>query len=302
MTPTRLEPGQTNAVGKMLGLLGDEWTLLLISETLLGARSRSDYAEALPISSYVLTSRLARLEAEQLLVRVDKTTYEPTVKLTGLWAMLVAIWAWERRWNPGRDQVLDLITHAACGEPLLPAITCRPCGERVVRDSVDVEFGPSGAWSRSVPEGSTRRRWTGARLSSEAGLFPEPMSLFGNRWSASLLGAAFMGVTRFGDFEVALGAPPVVVSARLRQFVNLGVMTQLEADDRRAEYELTDKGWAFHTVVVLAITWAHRWYEAPEGPALELTHVICGNPFVPRVVCTDCGDRVTSEDVIVERR
>lgn len=299
---TTLEEGGTNAVGRMLGLLGDEWLLLLVNQALMGARRRQEFGQGIPVSGFALGSRLARLEAEGMLVRVNRTTYEPTDKLISLWAMLMAIWSWERTWNPGHDASLDVVDHSTCGQPLVPAIVCRECGERVVRDSVDVAFGPSGAWSRSVPEGSSRRRWRGPRTTTEVGRFAEPMTLFGNRWSASLLGAAFMGITRFADFEVALGAPPVVVSAQLRQFVGMGVMTQHESDDHRAEYELTDKGWAFHTVVVLAIAWAQRWYLSPEGPAVVLTHTGCGAPFRPRVVCTECDEVVTPQDVVVHQR
>ncbi|MGN0065940.1 MAG: winged helix-turn-helix transcriptional regulator [Nocardioides sp.] len=301
--PTRLRSGGTNAVGKMLGVLGDEWTLLLVNEALLGARRRQDFGERLPITDAVLTTRLNRLESEDMLHRASDGTYAPTNKLVSLWGMLIGIWDWERQWLPGRAAVLDDIRHRSCGEPLSPSITCHACLEPLRRQSIRVGFGPSGAWARSVPEGSSRRRWTGPRVTTEAGLYPESMSLFGNRWSASLLGAAFMGLDRYADFEIALGAPPVVVSARLHQFVNQGVMTQNESGaDHRTTYELTDKGWAFHPVVVLAIAWAQRWYVAPEGPALEQTHAPCGTEFLPRVVCRHCRHVVLPGDIDVRRR
>jgi hypothetical protein len=34
------------------------------------------------------------------------------------------------------------------------------------------------------------------------------MAMIGNRWSTALLGAAFLGATRFGEFEQRMGAPP----------------------------------------------------------------------------------------------
>ena len=41
--PTTLEPGGTNAVGRMLGLLGDEWTLSMPDRLrpLVAARRRA---------------------------------------------------------------------------------------------------------------------------------------------------------------------------------------------------------------------------------------------------------------------
>ncbi len=41
--PTPLSPGGTNAVGRILGLLGDEWTLLIIQQALLGATRYGEY-------------------------------------------------------------------------------------------------------------------------------------------------------------------------------------------------------------------------------------------------------------------
>lgn len=300
--PTRLPAGGTNAVGKMLGLVGDEWTGLVVNEVLLGARSRVDVTDRLPISNFVLSSRLHRLEQEQMLVRRTRGTWAPTSKLVSLWGMLIGIWDWERRWVPGRAAELDDIRHATCGEVLVPVITCRTCHEEVVRHSVRAEFGPSGAWSRSVPEGSSRRRWRGTRVTTEAGLYPEAMSLFGNRWSAALLGAAFMGLERYAEFEVALGAPPVVVSSRLHQFVNLGIMAQSEAEDHATVYRLTEKGWAFHRVVVQAMAWAQHWYVSPEGPAVLQRHVPCGSDFRPRITCRHCHEVVLPEELDVRRR
>ena len=300
--PTRLPAGGTNAVGKMLGIVGDEWTCLVANEVLLGARSRAEVTDRLPVSNFILSSRLHRLETEQMLVRRGRGTWAPTSKLVSLWGMLVGIWDWERRWVPGREEALDEIRHATCGEVLVPVVTCRACHAEVVRRSVQAEFGPSGAWSRSVPEGGSRRRWTGSRITTQAGLYPEAMSLFGNRWSAALLGASFMGLERYADFEVALGAPPVVVSARLHQFVSLGIMAQSEAEDRGTLYHLTDKGWEFHRVVLQAMAWAQHWYTSPEGLAVLQRHEPCGSDFRPRIVCRSCREVVLPEALDVRRR
>jgi hypothetical protein len=43
--PTTLTPGGTNAVGRILGLLGDEWTLLIIQQALLGATRYGEFIE-----------------------------------------------------------------------------------------------------------------------------------------------------------------------------------------------------------------------------------------------------------------
>jgi DNA-binding HxlR family transcriptional regulator len=67
--PTTLSAGGTNAVGRILGLLGDEWTLLIIQQALLGATRYGEFMERLPISNSVLTKRLRALTDNGLLVR-----------------------------------------------------------------------------------------------------------------------------------------------------------------------------------------------------------------------------------------
>ena len=104
-----------------------------------------------------------------------------------------------------------------------------------------------------------------------AGLFPETMSVMGNRWGFALLVAAFVGMSRFTDFQTQFGAPPGSIADRLSIFTANGVFVVV--DNR---YRLTEKGRALFPVLVTALQWAQRWYPAPEGPAVILTHTVCG--------------------------
>ena len=168
-------------------------------------------------------------------------------------------------------------------------------GVGVAATDVTVELGPSGELARAVPVGRNRRR-TGSSRSLGPGLFPETMALMGSRWSSATLGAAFLGASRFRDFEAALGAPPNVVSERLRQFVELDVLRSDEAEG----YVLTDKGRDFFPAVTQLVAWGERWHPAAEGPALVATHA-CGNGFVPQLRCDRCGASLNRATVAVER-
>ncbi|MFI5430125.1 winged helix-turn-helix transcriptional regulator [Aeromicrobium sp. UC242_57] len=102
--PTHLEPGATNAIGRSLGLLGDEWTLLILQQALQGVGRFGQFMKALPISNSVLTSRLNLLVREGLLRRNIYQTnplraeYLVTDRSRALWPFMLAIWEWERRW------------------------------------------------------------------------------------------------------------------------------------------------------------------------------------------------------------
>ncbi|WP_067485867.1 winged helix-turn-helix transcriptional regulator [Actinomadura hibisca] len=308
-TPTPLPEGGENAIGVTLGLMGDEWTLLILRYAHQGVRRYADWRERLPISDSVLAARLALLTAQGLLERTAyqrrplRYEYRLTRRGREFWPVLVAIWAWEHRWVEGRDASLPWMRHAVCGRHMQPRMACAACGETVEPRDVASRLGPSGGGGRSVPAAATRRRsGAAAGAGAGAGLFPETMALIGNRWSVMMLGAAFLGAHRFGEFRQMMGAPPAMVSDRLRTFTGLGVLAGEPSADRAdwTSYRLTAKGRAFFPVVMTAIDWGQRWFRAPDGPALESVHRACGRPFGPRLVCDGCGGALAEHDVLVE--
>ncbi|MGK5556760.1 winged helix-turn-helix transcriptional regulator [Actinomadura kijaniata] len=306
-TPSPLPPGGQNAIGVTMGLMGDEWTLLILRHAHQGVRRYADWRERLAISDAVLSARLALLTDNGLLERTAyqrrPTRYEYRLTRRGreFWPVLVSIWAWEYRWVAGHAEPLPWMRHRVCGERMEPLLACAECGRGVRPRDVAGRLGPSGGDGRSVPAATTRRR-SGPAGAGGAGLFPETMALIGNRWSVVMLGAAFLGARRFGEFRQAMGAPPAMVADRLRTFTGLGVLAVRPGADRAAwnEYRLTDKGRAFFPVVMTAIDWGQRWFRAPDGPALVLTHRGCGRAFVPRLVCDVCSVPLEDGDVLVE--
>jgi DNA-binding HxlR family transcriptional regulator len=305
--PTELEAGGTNSVGRMLGLLGDEWTLLIIQQALQGVTRYGQFKNALPISNSVLTARLSMLEREGMLDRnvyqqnPPRAEYLTTARSRSLWPVMLSIWNWERTWVAEHADDLPTMHHATCGRPFSPILTCGSCGQSVLAKEIAATWGPSGTWERSVPEAVTRRRSEADPTHNGAGLFPETMTIFGNRWASALMGAAFRGVTRFSDFEASLKAPPTLVADRLRAFCAIGVLvaTQNEKRPDWAEYRLTDKGRAFFPVVVATLQWAEAWFHAPEGPALVQTHRTCGQEFVAVFTCDQCGEALAAHDITI---
>ena len=300
--PTLLSPGGTNAVGRILGLLGDEWTLLIIQQSLLGATRYGEFMERLPISNSVLANRLRTLTDNDLLVRAPYQTrpvraeYLITQRGRAFWPVLLSIWEWERRWVPDHVRQLPGMRHTQCDSDFAPTLTCRACGEAVTEKEVAARWGPSGSWPRSVPEGSTRRRSSADGKRGQAGLFPETMSVFGNRWAAALLVCAFLGTSRFSDFQTQLGAPPSLLSGRLQTFCANGVL----CTSRETHYQLTEKGRAFFPVIIAALQCGQHWFHAPEGPAVALTHLGCGKPFAGQLTCDQCARPLKGAQVSVD--
>ena len=301
------EPPAPNALGASLGLLGDEWTLLILRYAFEGCRRFSDWRAHLGIGDAVLSQRLTRLTDEGLLARVryserpERFEYRLTEPGLDLWALLLTIWSWELRWAVGQADRLPRMHHRTCGSEFTPVLGCTACHDAVGSRDLVGGFGPGGSYAGSIPSGSTRRR-AGARVGSSTsngpGLFPETMAIIGNRWSSGVLGAAFLGARRFGEFQRNLGAPPNMVSDRLRSFVDLGVLDRSEASGRPS-YRLTDKGRAFFPAVMTLLAWGERWRPSPEGPTLLLHHLGCGSPFQPELRCSNCEQVVVAPDVVV---
>jgi DNA-binding HxlR family transcriptional regulator len=295
-TPTTLSQGGTNAVGRILGLLGDEWTLLIIQQALLGATRYGEFMRRLPISNSVLTNRLRALTENGLLVRTTYSTrpvraeYLISQRGRAFWPVLLSIWEWERQWVSQHVHRLPGMRHTLCDSDFAPALTCRWCADVVTEKQVAARWGPSGSWPRSVPEAVTRRRAPVEGSRHQAGLFPETMSVFGNRWAASLLVCAFLGTSRFTDFQMQLGAPPTLLAERLQTFCANGVLSaSRQSGSTRVRYQLTEKGRAFFPVLVTTLQYGQHWFHAPEGPAVLITHLGCGKPFTAELTCDQCA-------------
>lgn len=154
-----------------------------------------------------------------------------------------------------------------------------------------------------MPRAATRKRLR-APDADQPGMFPQTMAIFGNRWSAAIVGAAFLGTRRFSDFQARLQAPAPLVADRLKVFCDIGIL-QAAAHPKRSdwsEYHLTPKALAFFPVVATAIGWAHANYRGADGPALVLTHRPCGQPFVPQLTCDQCAKPLAENNIEVSTR
>jgi len=291
---THLQPGGPNGIAMAYGLLADEWSLWMVRQALRGANHYTDWVHRGPIPGSALTSRLSSLVEGGVLTkhqysdRPVRHQYDLTTRGRQVWPILIAMWAWEKRWVEDDDVDLPRMRHTSCGAFFEPLLTCVACDGVAEWGNLSGAPGPSGDWARNMPTTARRQRSRGDQHPDE--LVNETMELIGNRWSMSILGAILQGMTRFSDIQRNLSASPTVVADRLRAFGRLGVLTQVPSADRanRMEYRLTDKGRAFLPVAVLMIEWGQRWFQAPDGPALLLTHATCGSNLASRLTCSEC--------------
>jgi DNA-binding HxlR family transcriptional regulator len=111
------------------------------------------------------------------------------------------------------------------------------------------------------------------------------MTILGNRWAFAVVVAAFVGTSRFGDFEAHLAVPPSTLADRLSILTARGVLASASG-----RYLLTEKGRAVLPVLITALQWAQQWYAAAEGPAVLLHHIACGAAFHGVLACDSCTE------------
>jgi DNA-binding HxlR family transcriptional regulator len=107
-----------------------------------------------------------------------------------------------------------------------------------------------------------------SRSSNKECSIARAMEVVGDRWSILLLREAYYGTRRFNEFQYYLGVAPNILSARLKKFVDLGVMTRVPLPEHggRYEYVLTKKGRDFFPTYLALKKWGDDWLAEPKGP------------------------------------
>jgi DNA-binding HxlR family transcriptional regulator len=127
------------------------------------------------------------------------------------------------------------------------------------------------------------------------------LEVVGEWWSLLIVRDAFLGVSRFDDFQARLGISRNILNHRLNRLVDNGVFERVAYQDHppRSEYRLTDKGRDLWHVVMAMRQWGDRW-AAPEGPRLDIRHVGCGQVVQAEPVCSHCGEPLDVRKVTAE--
>ena len=121
---------------------------------------------------------------------------------------------------------------------------------------------------------------TRLRYSDENCSIKGTLEIVGEKWSLLVLREAFFGISRFDDFQRALGCARNLLSDRLAKLVDQGVLQRVAYQEpgqrRRHEYRLTEKGLDLLTALVALMLWGDRWTADADGPPVEVLHRGCG--------------------------
>jgi DNA-binding HxlR family transcriptional regulator len=130
------------------------------------------------------------------------------------------------------------------------------------------------------------------------------LATISERWNYQILREIFFGTTRFGELKRALGISANILTTRLNDLTELGLLARraYREDKPWYEYELTD---AARELVVPAIVAITRWAEehAPEAPGSgtprrPLLHTACGQETEPYLACSVCHEPIQASNLV----
>jgi DNA-binding HxlR family transcriptional regulator len=107
----------------------------------------------------------------------------------------------------------------------------------------------------------------------------------GEWWSILILRDAFLGATRFEQFQKSLRIAPTSLTRRLNTLVEAGMLERRRYHERppRDEYLLTERGRDFRPVLWALLAWGNRHF-APEGASVVIVNTQTGAVAEPVLV------------------
>lgn len=120
----------------------------------------------------------------------------------------------------------------------------------------------------------------------------------GEWWSMLILREAMYGVTRFDEFEKNLKIAPNMLTRRLADLVESGLMIRRQYQDRppRFEYVLTEAGVAFQPVLLALAKWGNDYF-SPEGHSIVMADRSTGEQVSPVLVDENTGRTLHPDNV-----
>ncbi|MFI1916060.1 winged helix-turn-helix transcriptional regulator [Nocardia sp. NPDC020380] len=138
-----------------------------------------------------------------------------------------------------------------------------------------------------------------AALSEMVCSIARTLDAVGERWTPLILRDLFVGIARFEDLRRDLGIASNVLAARLEALQEYGIVEarEYQSNPVRHEYVLTEQGRDFYPALTMLIAWGDKWFAGEAGPPALVVHRECGHETSGVVVCRECGEPLTADNV-----
>ena len=116
----------------------------------------------------------------------------------------------------------------------------------------------------------------------------QALEVLGDWWTFLIIRDAFLGVSRFSDFQQSLGIAKNVLSNRLQHLVAHDVLEKVEVKRRGCQYEyrLTPQGKDLYTTITALRQWSDKWIMGAGREPILVNDSRTGKP-VPQVRVLD---------------
>lgn len=130
------------------------------------------------------------------------------------------------------------------------------------------------------------------------------LAILGSKWTLLIIRDIVRGLRRFNDLEHSLGCSRALLSARLSQLRDAGIIeTAAYREPRqreREQYTLTDKGLDLLPILGALQDWGNRYASPDAAPTVAARHRGCGAKVATRLVCA-AGHTLTAQDIDIDR-
>ena len=139
--------GMNCSAVRVMDLIGERWTLLVLREAFMGVRRFSDMQRDLGVARNILSDRLKHLvehgilERRRYQERPDRFEYRLTEKGKELQPAILTLMKWgDDHMSPDGPPVL--LEHTECGHDMEPVLVCSHCAEPLNSRNVKPKPGP----------------------------------------------------------------------------------------------------------------------------------------------------------------
>jgi len=150
---------QQCSVARSLAVIGDRWTILILSDCFLGVKRFDLFRERLQISKTILSDRLNLLEREGVLRKKAyqqapaRYEYKLTAKGLDLYPVIITLVNWGDRHYADEAGAPIVHRHKSCQHDFEPQLVCSHCHEPVSASETEARKRPDSPQFPAVTRG-----------------------------------------------------------------------------------------------------------------------------------------------------
>jgi DNA-binding HxlR family transcriptional regulator len=120
------------------------------------------------------------------------------------------------------------------------------------------------------------------------------LAVVGERWTLLVMREVLFGRRRFAEIKRNLGVAPNILSDRLQQLVEHGLLERRATSEHvdSHEYVPTEKGMDVSPILTALMQWGDAHAPFPAGPPRVAVHTTCGHDAHPERHCSHCGEAI----------